>query len=122
MKKSILDAPCVFCGYSGVGYYQSGTHHVLCPWYKVGGLEDRENDLRYVVATLFEERQKTIAQHSNGAEPAEICLCDDCVVESCDMRGEAVECSGHVSDSGKLRASGGERSYSPAQKKDMLCK
>jgi hypothetical protein len=42
-------------------------------------------------------------QHSNGAEPAEICLCDDCVVESCDMRGEAVECSGRVTESGKLR-------------------
>jgi hypothetical protein len=50
-----------------------------------------------------EKRPANVTQHSNGAEPAEICLCDDCVVESCDMRGEAVECSGRVTENGKLR-------------------
>ena len=50
------------------------------------------------------ESPATIHQHSNGASPeGEICLCDDCIVESCDMRGQAVECSGRVTESGKLR-------------------
>lgn len=51
----LFDAPCVFCGYKGAGYYQSGTHDVLCPWYNIGGLVHRENNLRYVIAALFNE-------------------------------------------------------------------
>ena len=66
MEKTLLDAPCVFCGYNSYGYYQSGTHHVLCPWHKVGGLEQRGKDLRHVVAALFEERKKTISQQAKG--------------------------------------------------------
>jgi hypothetical protein len=66
MEKSLLYALCVFCGYSSRGYYQEGTHHVLCPWYKVGGLEQRKKDLRCVVAALFKERKKTIEQQAQS--------------------------------------------------------
>lgn len=37
----VLRAPCVWCGYSGEGYYQPGTHKPSCPWHCVGGLADR---------------------------------------------------------------------------------
>ena len=32
-----------------------------------------------------------------------ICICNGCIVENCNMRGDAVECSGHVTENGKLR-------------------
>ena len=59
--------------------------------------------LNSVRSTLFDEDDWGQKPQDNSVEILN--NCDDCVVESCDMRGEAVECSGHVSDSGKLRAS-----------------
>ena len=46
----------------------------------------------------LQEASKASAQQTRG----KICLCDDCIVEQCDMRGEAVECSGRTGN-GKLR-------------------
>jgi hypothetical protein len=37
----VLEAPCVFCGYNGQGYWQSGTHAAECPWARVGGEVER---------------------------------------------------------------------------------
>ena len=54
ITESLLDAPCVFCGYKGHGYYQAGTHKKNCPWREVGGLEERAKRLRSVVAEHFE--------------------------------------------------------------------
>lgn len=34
-------APCVFCHYSGEGFFQSNTHASGCPWEHVGGLTER---------------------------------------------------------------------------------
>jgi hypothetical protein len=42
---AMLDAPCVFCGYNGAGYWQSGTHAKDCRWYSVGGYVDRHKAL-----------------------------------------------------------------------------
>lgn len=39
---ALLDAPCVFCGYNGAGYWQAGTHAPGCRWRNVGGYEDRD--------------------------------------------------------------------------------
>jgi len=58
--ESILSAPCVFCGYGGAGYYQKHTHDKKCPWYKVGGLEDRTSLLRSTITANFKERRKTV--------------------------------------------------------------
>jgi len=36
-----LEAPCVWCGYSGENYWQAGTHEKVCPVYSIGGQEAR---------------------------------------------------------------------------------
>ena len=52
----LLGAPCVFCGYSGAGYYQRGTHAETCPWWHVGGLEPRKAVVRHHArATILRE-------------------------------------------------------------------
>ncbi len=42
-RGGILDAPCIFCGYSGDGYFQSRTHEKDCPWHLVTGASQRES-------------------------------------------------------------------------------
>lgn len=57
------------------------------------------------IVTAAEDRYgKPTAQPltQQGSKPSEICLCDGCTVESCDMRGKAVECSGKSTGNGKL--------------------
>lgn len=49
IDRSILKAPCMFCGYKGEGYWQRGTHDERCPWRYVGGEFDRDQKLRDVV-------------------------------------------------------------------------
>ena len=66
---NIEDAPCVFCGYNGRGYYQVGTHDVCCPWHRLGGSKERSDVFRTVVAALFKEFRRTIAQQPQGAIP-----------------------------------------------------
>ena len=39
--KELLDAPCVFCGYNGAGYWQRGTHDPRCPVHDIGGQFER---------------------------------------------------------------------------------
>ena len=41
----ILEAPCCFCGYNGMGYYQAHTHGKECPWYEIGSNNEREHAL-----------------------------------------------------------------------------
>lgn len=41
LKPAFLDAPCAFCGYNGDGYWQRETHTRECPWYYVGGRDER---------------------------------------------------------------------------------
>ena len=38
---SLFDAPCLWCGYNGSGYYQAGTHDSSCIWHDVGGERER---------------------------------------------------------------------------------
>lgn len=45
-----LAAPCRWCGYNGVGYWQTQTHGVLCPWHNVGGAREQEERLVTVPA------------------------------------------------------------------------
>lgn len=44
----LLDAPCLWCGYNGAGYFQTGTHSENCPWHNVGGAMERGDKLPYV--------------------------------------------------------------------------
>ena len=39
----LLDAPCIFCGYNGQGYYQAHTHDQNCPFYEIGGADERKH-------------------------------------------------------------------------------
>jgi len=41
-----LDAPCIFCGYKGEGYWQKGTHLPDCPFVDIGGEADRQSKLK----------------------------------------------------------------------------
>lgn len=52
-ERADLKAPCIFCAYNGPRYWQAFTHHVLCPWYKLAGVNDRKNALREVIRTLL---------------------------------------------------------------------
>jgi len=51
-ERKLLDAPCVFCGYNGPGYWQAGTHKPECPWHGVGGYDERAVMLRPVIDLL----------------------------------------------------------------------
>lgn len=44
--EALLNAPCIFCGYDGQGYWQAGTHASNCPWANIGSSCFRENKLR----------------------------------------------------------------------------
>jgi hypothetical protein len=46
------DAPCVFCGYSGAGYWQKFTHARYCPWYEIGGMAERRYYMRTITSRL----------------------------------------------------------------------
>ena len=48
-KRDMLEAPCLYCGYNGKGYWQKGTHDKICPWHNVGGITEREELLRQSV-------------------------------------------------------------------------
>ena len=52
---SLLDAPCIFCGYNGPGYWQAGTHSLECPWHGIGGFDERKSMLRPVIRLLFSQ-------------------------------------------------------------------
>ena len=56
MSNELLDAPCVFCLYNGRGYYQHASHHQSCPWYHVGGADERDKLLRATVTTIYAHR------------------------------------------------------------------
>ena len=56
--KYLLDAPCVFCGYYGEGFYQSNTHKPECPWRSLGGSVEREESVRTAIRTVMAENAK----------------------------------------------------------------
>ena len=45
IRDKLIDAPCIFCGYNGPGYFQRGSHKVGCPWHSIGGAQEREDAL-----------------------------------------------------------------------------
>jgi hypothetical protein len=51
---NLLDAPCVFCDYNGRGYWQKETHSKHCPFYTIGGISDRQRELRGIVKVRSE--------------------------------------------------------------------
>jgi hypothetical protein len=48
----VLMAPCLLCGYNGVGYWQAGTHHDKCLWRTIGGEAERRRCLGPFLETL----------------------------------------------------------------------
>jgi hypothetical protein len=50
--KDILDAPCIFCGYNREGYWQVITHDKHCPWFDLGGYEERKEALRDTIRSI----------------------------------------------------------------------
>jgi hypothetical protein len=58
MIHNLLDSPCFFCGYCASNYYQSDTHKPDCPWYSVGGLKKREEQVRSAIKGVIAERDK----------------------------------------------------------------
>jgi len=53
--RALLEAPCIFCGYNGPGYWQAGTHTLDCPWHGIGCLSERAAMLRPVIKLLFSQ-------------------------------------------------------------------
>ena len=62
LYEELIDAPCIFCGYSGAGYYQVGTHDELCPWHGIGGGDERASILPTVIANLHAARVAALRQ------------------------------------------------------------
>lgn len=60
----LLESPCCFCGYNGPGYYQPKTHEIHCPWYFIGGLEER-------MKGLISMARKGLLQVPCPSEPSE---------------------------------------------------
>jgi len=47
--KLVEEAPCFWCGYNGAGFFQTHTHKAHCPWYNIGGAENRKNRVLDVI-------------------------------------------------------------------------
>lgn len=68
------EAPCIFCGFNGGGYWQAGTHSPKCPWYKIGGAAEREEKFSGAIKKMFhdyaalEQRCKELAQQVTDLE------------------------------------------------------
>jgi len=54
---NFFDAPCKFCGYNGVRYWQKGTHYKGCPFRNIGGIKDRRGIME-VLAKIYNNRNK----------------------------------------------------------------
>lgn len=65
-------APCIFCGYSGEGYFQRGTHDESCPWRNIGGFIERRRAFPLVIENLATqlaaEREKVRERDERIAE------------------------------------------------------
>lgn len=72
---ALLDAPCIFCGYSGQGYWQSGTHNENCRWRNIGGFNGRRAALTSVAIKNAAPQERPL--DTNGGREAE------------DIRGDA---------------------------------
>lgn len=66
--EKLLQAPCVFCYYNGELYWQEESHKESCPFYGVGGVEDRKADLCNNVIPSF---QATIDKQAKIIEELE---------------------------------------------------
>lgn len=42
IKYILYKGPCIFCGYFGPNYWQTGSHKDNCIFYNIGGGVDRE--------------------------------------------------------------------------------
>jgi hypothetical protein len=65
---NILDALCVFCDYNGSNYWQKGTHNKYCPFFIVGGVQDREQELMPAIKTHWEYYR---LMHSPGIDTSQ---------------------------------------------------
>lgn len=56
----ILNGPCIFCGYNGQGYFKEMTHAQDCPWYEIGGSDERVEHFMCTLLTEMIEDKKRI--------------------------------------------------------------
>lgn len=67
MENDILDAPCLYCSYSGEGYWQTGTHKKDCPWRNIGGEKERAEKFRETAAGWWHPRIMFFIEKANEA-------------------------------------------------------
>lgn len=77
----LTESPCLFCGYNGSGFYQTGTHHENCPWHLIGGDKERKAKIPKLMEKLF--RVHIEADHILG-------YIDEASIDSTDLT-EAME-------------------------------
>lgn len=63
----LLQAPCMFCDYNGASYWQSGSHKGDCPWFTVGGINDRIAGLENALRTALSAQEAREAWKSEDA-------------------------------------------------------
>lgn len=79
LRGDITTAPCIFCGYSGARYWQRHSHSIDCPWYEVGGAQEREDIIKRL-KNIEELGYRKLPKNkppllSDEEKPKVICLC-----------------------------------------------
>jgi hypothetical protein len=62
LEDKLINAPCPFCTYNGPGYFQKGTHASACPYYSVGGKEQRISFLAPFIIDLIKQYVEAVAK------------------------------------------------------------
>jgi len=69
--KSVLDAPCVFCGYDGPNYLQKGSHKKSCPFHDIKGHADRQKALRGIIKKLMRKKNENNKKAKESSKKSE---------------------------------------------------
>lgn len=62
LKDHLLEAPCPFCGYDGPEYWQKRSHASACPYYVVGGYDERVELLKTFLVDIVKQYIKAVAE------------------------------------------------------------
>ena len=54
--RELLEPPCLWCSYSGEGYWQVGTHKESCPWRLIAGDDRLKSVFDAVRIAIYRER------------------------------------------------------------------
>lgn len=68
LENTLLKAPCIFCGYNGKEFYQSGTHASACPYYSIGGYNERKEMIGPYLADIVKLYMEDVNANEQSEE------------------------------------------------------